>query len=450
MSQEFDIAVIGGGTAGMSAARRASELGARVCLIEKNRLGGFGFNHGTFFIRYLLSIIQDHTSSANSLPTLSDLSASGKKMGLDVSLSLKNEIENLGITFFEGQGSLIEKNQIQIDGPQEKKLVKPKNIIICTGSISKPIATIPFDKDIQTTDAFSNFEKTPVSLLVVGGNKIGLEVSTLFNILGAKVFLVEEKSRLIADKDPELINILESNFKKQKIKTLLNKKIISILKKENEIDITLDGGIKFSVNKVLFECERLGNCENIGLNNNSLELGKNNEIWVNEKMETSFPGIFAAGSVTGHQHSAELSEEEGNVAAENALKKESVLNLDHVPFRLFSYPEICSVGSNLEEAHHKGYRGVEGRSCYESLEVSELHKKIEGICKIVVDRETRKIIGAQIAGPQAHELMTIILLALKRGSSIKVLSQISCGFGQYSRLIQEAAKDCLRSLTGAR
>ncbi len=450
MDHEFDIAVIGGGTAGMSAVKRASELGAKVCLVEEGPLGGYSFNQGTFFIRYLLSLVKNHASTETPLPPLSDLFASGKKMGHDVSLSLKNEVANLGITLFEGHGSIINKNQIQIDGTSVKELVKAKNIIICTGSIPKPIATIPFDKDIQSTDTFLNFTETPSHLLVVGGNKVGVEVSHLFNVLGSKVFLVEENARLIADKDPELISILESVFKQQKIKTLLNKKLISILKKESEIDITLDGGIKFSVNKTIFECERIGNCEYIGIKKISLEQGKNHEIWVNEKMETSSPGIYAAGSVTGHQHSAELSEEEGKVAAENALKKETVLNLEHIPFRLFSNPEICSVGSNLEEAHHKGYRGVEGRSTYESLEVAELNNKIEGICKIVVDRDTRKIIGAQIAGPHAHELLTLVLLALKRGSSIKVLSQISCGSGQYSRLIQEAAKDCLRSLIGAR
>ena len=202
--------------------------------------------------------------------------------------------------------------------------------------------------------------------MIVGGDKTGLEAAYLFNLLGTKVFLVDENNRLIHDRDPDLITALEAGFKQQKIKTLLGKKIISIFKDTEKIDITLDGGVKFSTERVLVSGERMGNTAGLGLDGLSIEKGSNQEIWVNENMETSLKGVFRRGSVTGRSRSLQISKEEGRVAGVNAAGGSESIDQDQIPFYLQTQPEIASIGCLSGNAHYKGYRAVEGR--YDSPE----------------------------------------------------------------------------------
>ena len=141
---------------------------------------------------------------------------------------------------------------------------------------------------------------------------------------------MDENQRLIHDRDPDLITALETGFKKQKIKTLLGKKIISIFKDTEKIDITLDGGVKFSTERILVAGERVGNTADLGLDDLSIEKGASQEIWVNEMMETSLKGVFAAGSVTGRSRSLQISKEEGRVAGINAAGGSESVDQDDV------------------------------------------------------------------------------------------------------------------------
>ena len=445
----YDVVVLGGGVAGIAAACRAAEKGAKVCLIEKDQIGGPCVHRGLFLLRWILArqkkSIDGHPIDFPA--TVAAFQETAKKASENRTRFLKDN----GVAIIQGLGSLVGKGQVRVVSGEADEGIKANRIVLATGSLPKPNVTIPFDNArVFPLDDFSLLEKVPESLLIVGGSQIGLELAVLFNCLGSKVFLVEDKPRLIPDQDPEIIDALEQSFKKQKIKTLLNKRIISTFMDSSKIDITLDGGVKFSVEKMVMAGDRLGNTSEVLTHGLGIEMGKDHEVWVNEEMETSLKGVYAAGSVTGRKPCPDVSEAEGRVAGGNAVGAGKSLDRDQIPFRVLTTPEIASVGCLASEAHYKGYRALEGRADLQTLDHALIHGEDEGFFKIVADRESKKIIGAQFLGPQASELLVPVLLAMKKGNSVSVLTQISPGWGAGIEGVQEAARACIRGRSGQR
>lgn len=441
--KEFDVIVIGGGTAGVAAAQSAVEQGARVGLVESNRLGG----HSLFRGQLPLQVVRDRMEKSNKQISFKSLVQEVEEKAGEISKEIEERLKSSGVECIKGDGALAGSGQVMVRQGEDSSLLKSGKIIIATGSLPKPVATIPFDDHIFHSDRLLDWKEAPASLLIVGGDKTGLEAATLFNLLGTKVFLVDENHHLIHDKDPDLITALETKFKKQKIKTLLGKKIISIFKDTEKINVTLDGGVKFSTEKILVSGERLGNTADLELDGLSVERGPNREIWVNENMETSLKGVFAVGSVTGRSRSLQISKEEGRVAGINAAGGSESLDQDQVPFCLQTQPEIASIGCLSGNAHYKGYRAVEGRYNSSGVDGSNSHEG--GFCKIIADRESKRIIGAQILGTQASESITQLQSDIREGVPVKKLAQISEPT-PFLKPIISAAKECVRALSARR
>jgi len=442
--EEFDVIVIGSGTAGVAAAQSAVEQGVRVGLIESSRPGG----HSLFRGQLPLQVVRDRMENSNEQISFESLVQEVEEKAEEISKEIEEHLKNSGVEYIKGEGALAGSSQVMVRQGEDSSLLKSGKIIIATGSLPKPVARIPFDdQSIFHSDRLLDWKEETTSLLIVGGDKTGLEAATLFNLLGTKVFLVDENNRLIHDKDPDLITALEAGFKKQKIKTLLGKKIISIFKDTEKIDVTLDGGVKFSTEKILVSGERLGNTADLELDGLSIEIGPNREIWVNENMETSLKGVFAVGSVTGRSRSLQISKEEGRVAGTNAAGGSEILDQDQVPFCLQTQPEIASIGCLSGNAHYKGYRAVEGR--YNSSGADGSNSQDGGFCKIVADRESKRIIGAQILGTQASESITQLQSEIREGVPVKKLAQISEPTPCLKPIIS-AAKECVRALSARR
>lgn len=442
--EELDVIVLGGGTAGVAAAQSAAKTGARVALIESNRLGG----HSLFKGQLPLQIIIERMAASNESLSFETLVQEVDVKAGEISKEIADRLKNSGVDCIKGEGALAGGRQVMVRQGADSSVLKAGKIIIATGSLPKPIARIPFDEhSIFDSDRLLDWGKAPASLLIVGGNKSGLEAAILFNLLGTKVFLVDENQRLIHDRDPDLVTALEAAFKKQKIKTLLGKKIISIFKDNEKIDVTLDGGVKFSTENILVSGERLGNTADLGLDELSIERGSSQEIWVNDNMETALKGVFAAGSVTGRGRSLQISKEEGRVAGINAAGGCESIDQDQIPFCLQTQPEIASIGCLSGNAHYKGYRAVVGRHDSSGVESSNNHDG--GFCRIVADRESKRIIGAQILGGQASEAITLLQPMIREGVTVKKLVQINEPAPSFNRVIS-AAKECARSLSRQR
>jgi len=286
----------------------------------------------------------------------------------------------------------------------------------------------------------------PESVLILGGGRVGCEWATLFNSLGSKTFLCDDHPRLLREQDPNVTETVENELKRQKVKILLNKRIISIFKDGNKIDIALDGGVKFSVNVIVVTTPRRAGTRDLHAGPLGIRLGEHNQVLVDETTETTAKGVFAVGSVTGRQSYDCFSEEEGRVAAENALGKKARLNADWVPQIIYTRPEIATVGCFARDAHHQGFRAVEGKVDISEIDHSLIHEEARGFFKVVADKTTKKVIGGQIVAEGASEAIALILLAIKKGLPINSLARLSCGGSTRFQGIREAAKACVKAI----
>lgn len=442
---EYEVVVIGGGTAGVASAQAAAGQGARVGLVEARRPGG----HSLFKGQLPLQVLRKKMESSGDKIPLGALVQAMEEKAEQTSREILEDLQNAGVEWIQGEGSLAGGHQVVVHHDAQPATLKAGKVILASGSRVKPVTMIPFDdQTILPLDGLLNWDETPASVLIVGGDTSALEAAQLFHLLGTKVFLVDENHRLIHQQDPDLISALEAGFKKQKIKVLLGKKIISLFKGNDQIDITLDGGVKFSTERMLVSGERLGNTEKLRLDPLNIEKGGNHEIWVNETMETSLQGVFAAGSVTGRSHSREISEEEGRVAGINAAGGRQTLERGQIPFCLHTDPEIASIGCLSGDAHFKGYRAVEGR--YDVGGGKESGNPSEGFCKVIADRDSKRIIGAQFLGGQASESMRHLQSTLREGASIRDVVQSGDENPIFFKPVIKAAQACLRALSAKR
>ena len=450
---EYDVAVLGAGIAGISAAKRASELGAKVCLIEKDKLGGRCFNKGLYPHRRMMTQTANNgtniqVEAENNWEKNLWLFDDAVQFSKSIAEKWESTLKEMGVRIEFGEAVANGPGEVNILGPDNEKSIRAKNIIFALGSSIKPPSTMPFDGErIISRDDLFKIGKVPASVLIVGGDGEGCELASLYNRLGSKTFLCEESPRLLEGQDPDIMDSIERDMKTRKVKVLLNKKIISIFKGTETIDISLDGGVKFSVQTIVLTSGRMARTEGLNAEQFGIRMGERQQILVDEKQETTAKGIYAVGSVTGRKSFDGLSEEEGRVAAENALGKNKSLNVDWIPQVVYTTPEIASVGCFARDAHHKGFRGVEGRCDLECLDYSALGDDEAGFFKIVADKSSKKVIGGQIVCKQASEFIPLILLAIKKGLTVNSLARLSCGISAQFQGIQQAAKACVRAMS---
>ncbi len=449
---EFDVAVLGAGVAGIFAATRAAELGARVCLIEKDELGGRCFNRGLYPYRRMMIQIADNRinmqeQAEGHQEEVSRLFEDARQFSQSIAEKWAATLKSRGVKLEFGEAIASGPNEVKILRPDGEKSIQVKKIIFALGSRIQPPPTLPYDGErIISRDNIFKIGKVPTSVLILGGGGEGCELAMLYNRLGSKTFLCEEGPRLLENQDPDITDALEREMKIRKVKVLLNKKVISIFKDTDSINISLDGGVKFSVQTIVLTSGRVARTQELNAEQFGMRMGERQQILVDEKLATTVEGMYAVGSVTGRKSFDGLSEEEGRVAAENALGKEKILNTDWIPQVIYTDPEIAMVGCFARDAHHKGFRGIEGRCDLESLDYSMLSGEGRGFVKIVADKSTKKVIGGQIVCKRASEFIPLILLAIKKGLTVNSLARLSSGVSAQFQGIQQAAKACLRAM----
>lgn len=443
----FDIAVIGAGPAGVAAALRGAEQGAGVCLIEQDRIGGSCIRKGLYPFKAAMTLLKE-TVSTNGAVDVAKLFQSVAETGESVAQNWRSKLDDRGVEIRLGRASLVSPTLVQVESADgESSEVRAKKIILATGSNPLPLPTMPFEGDaIISVDDVFRADKLPETVLILGAGANGCELATLFNRLGSKVFLSDQPARLLTGQDPDVIDAIEASLKKQKIKLLLNRKLVSYYKNNDLFDITLEGGVKFQVAKIIVNLSRQGNTSGLDCERLGLRLGERKEVFVNEILETSTSGIFAAGSVTGQMSSAGVSAEEGRLAAGNALGKRKELNPDWVPFIVYTDPEIATVGCFAAEAHHKGFHAVEGRCDAGSLDYALIRGEAGGFFKVAADKRSGVLIGAQVVSHRASELISLVLLAMKKGMKVGALASLAGDGSAENQGIREAARACSQAL----
>lgn len=429
---DYDLIIIGAGWAGFNAAIRAKELGLKVCLIEKSRIGGTCLNLGCIPTKTLIQSAKvfslakksslfgiENTSIQINYPKIQE-----RKDKIIALLASGMQFMLKGIDFLSGKAEILSSQELKAGD----KNIKTKFILLATGSKPIELPGLKFDgKRIISSDEILNLKEIPKSLLIIGGGVIGCEFGSLFSALGTRVSIVEKMPQILPGEDMEIARKLENIFKKKGIKVNTNTDATTVDLKDYELALLCIGRAARTSDLGL---------EKIGVN---LERGK---IVVDEYLRTSVNNIFAAGDCTGKVMLAHFAAYQGRIAAENIAHPQNLKQTvnSNIPNCMFTDPEIASVGLNEESARNKGIDVKINKFDFLGSGMARIMEETEGFMKIISDNKSGQIIGASIIGPRATELIGILTLAIQSALKISQIQDAIFAHPTLSECISEALK----------
>ncbi len=420
--QKFDIAVIGGGPGGYVAAIKAAQEGKKICLIEKGAMGGTCLNVGCIPTKTLLAnahlvhALKHAEDFGISLGSVSFDYAKMKTRKDGVVDKIRKSLEGLlaanGIVIVRGHGEFMSPREIKVRG-DDNLVVECENTIIATGSEPLDIPAFPCDhKKIFNSTSILDLTSLPKTLAIVGGGYIGCEFASLFADLGVKVIILEALESIVALQGKSVAEALTRAFVKKGIEIRTSVMVEGIDTLGDHLSVRLKGGEPLVCDMALIAVGRRIVSQGLGLEKAGIAPGPKGEIAVNDKMQTSVPGIYAIGDVTGKFMLAHVASHQGIVAASNAIGKFAKMHYNAVPAVIFTEPEIATVGMTLEEAQKAGYNAAIGKFPFQALGKSIAAMQTEGFAQIIVDRANGQILGAQVVGSEASTLIAEMGIAI--------------------------------------
>lgn len=425
---DYDLIVVGGGPGGYVAAIRASQLGLKTALIEKEHLGGICLNWGCIPTKALL-----RSSEINHL--LHSLETYGFKAD-NISFDFKRVIERsraVATQLANGVKHLLKKNKVtviegvaQIKGRQgtqtellvnQKDTLKTSHVILATGARARSLPGLEADgKLIWTYKEAMTPEIMPKSLLIIGSGAIGIEFASFYRLMGAEVTVVEVQDRILPVEDKEISAFAQKSFEKQGIKIHTNSTTKALKKNSDSVTVTLDIQGKpqeMTVERVILAIGITGNTENLGLEKTKVKVEKGH-IVINEWCATDEPGIYAIGDVAGAPWLAHKASHEGVVCVEKIKGLSTVhpMKKTDIPGCTYSYPQIASVGLTEEAAKALGKQDLKiGRFPYLANGKAIALGEPEGLVKTIFDGKTGELLGAHMIGAEVTELIQGFCLA---------------------------------------
>ncbi|MFA7228255.1 MAG: dihydrolipoyl dehydrogenase [Melioribacteraceae bacterium] len=457
MSKSYDIAVLGGGPGGYVAAIRASQLGFKTVLIDKDNLGGICLNWGCIPTKSLLKnaeiydLMKNHASDFGiKVDGLSFDFNKIIKRSRDISDRITKNVEMLvkknKIDRIRGFGKLSSKSQIDIydkDGKQFDS-VKADKIIIATGARPKSIPAVPVDrKNIITSTEAMNLPVQPKDLIVIGAGAIGIEFAYFYSTIGTKVTVIEMLDRILPVEDQEVSETLRKSFKKRGIEIYTSAAVQKAEVRGDEVFVTIekDGKkIELKGEKVLSAIGVTGNVEGFGLEELGIELFKNHIKVDKNNYQTNIAGIYAVGDVIGPPWLAHVASSEGIQCVEmiKGLNPRPV-NYDNVPGCTYCIPQVASVGMTEAKARESGYELKIGRFPFMASVKAFASGEREGFVKLIFDSKYGELLGAHIIGPEATELIAELTLAKSMEATFESLVKTVHAHPTLSESIMEAA-----------
>ncbi|MEM2340838.1 MAG: dihydrolipoyl dehydrogenase [Candidatus Bathyarchaeia archaeon] len=457
-AEKFELVVMGGGPGGYVAAIRASQLGLRVALIEREGLGGTCTHRGCIPTKALLRSAEIYRLArvgeefgVRAENIRFDLRAAMVRKDRIVSRLAKG-IESLiasnGIELLRGEGRLRSGGVVEIRGGGSVSEIRFEKLIIATGS-SPLWLPIPGARStgVITSDEALRLEEVPRSLVVIGGGAVGLEFAALFGDLGSSVTVLEMMPQILPGEDPEAAGAMAKALRRRGITIETGSKVSSIEEGPGGLKLVRaakEGGQRiFEGELVLMAAGRAPNTKGIGLEEAGVAMDGNGRIVVNDRMETNVPGIFAVGDAVGKRMFAHSAMAEGIVAAENAAGLDSRMDYAAVPRCVYGEPEVASVGLSEAEARETHGEVIVGRfpmlASGRALTLGER----DGFVKLVADARYKALLGAQIVGPNASELIHEIAVAMRSECTLECLAEAIHAHPTLAEAIREAALDGL-------
>lgn len=421
----YDVAIIGGGPAGYTAAERAAKGGLSTLLFEKNALGGVCLNEGCVPTKTLLYSAKTYDTIKHASkyavsaedPTFdyAKIIARKNKVVKKLTAGIRMKMKESGVEVITGEAfiqSRADDGTITITCGENT--YETSHLLICTGSetVIPPIEGLA-ETDYWTSQEALQSKELPKSIVIIGGGVIGMEFASFFNSMGTEVHIVEMLDKILGPMDKELSAMLQAEYAKRGVKFYLGHKVTAI--HGTEVRVEKDGeSFTLQGDKVLLSVGRRPVTKGFGLENLSIEPFRNG-VKVNEYMQTSLPNVYACGDITAFSLLAHTAVSEAEVAIDHILGKNRPMSYLAIPGVVYTNPEIAGVGKTEEELQASGtaYQVKKIPMAFSGRFVAE-NELGNGVCKLILS-EDNVLIGAHLLGNPASELIVIAGIAIEKG-----------------------------------
>ena len=455
MSKKYDLIVIGSGPGGYVTAIRASQLGLKTAIIEKESLGGVCLNWGCIPTKALLKSaqvfeylkkadsfglkIKDFDKDFNSVVNRSRNVADGMSKGVTF-LMKKNKIDVIN-----GYGKILPDRSVSVENNSNIDNFEASNIIIATGGRSRVIDSIPQDgkKIIGYREAMT-LKKQPKKMIIVGSGAIGIEFAYFYNSMGTEVKLIEYMDRILPVEDKDISNQLNKTFRKSGIEILTDSEVISSETNGKGVKVQVKSKGQISEHEADILLSAVGyksNIENIGLEEVGIAVDQD-KIIVDEYYQTNIPGYYAIGDITSGQALAHVASAEGILCVEKIANHEvEPIDYENIPGCTYCYPEVASVGLTEEKALEKGYNIKVGKFPFTASGKAQASGHSDGFVKVIFDEKYGEWRGCHMIGAGVTDMIAEAVLGRKLETTGKEILKSVHPHPTMSEALMEAVAD---------
>jgi len=452
----YDILVIGSGPAGHRAAIQASKRGKHVGLIErKPRIGGAGLQTGTIPSKALREIaysvtmgashgmrhaqphiIREHNFLAESVRQ--------KDMVIDKqeSVFLSQLLRN-GVDLIPGEASFMDAHTLRIKTPRgSDQILHADSFILATGSRPRRPADVPFDKErVLDSTSILHMKELPKTLTVVGGGVIACEFATIYASLGVHVTIVDSHPQILSFLCHDISSNLAKSMQHMGIQLIMNAKIQSIVRHGDKVILNHDDN-PIESDCLLYALGRIPNTDGLGLDALAIACDPRGWVQTNAHFQTSIPHIYAVGDLIGAPALAATGMEQGRIAALHACNSKEAIISSHLPMAIYTIPEVAWVGKTSVELEQHGQPFVAGFGYYRESARGQIIGDANGLLKLLVDQESRQLLGVHVVGESASELVHIGQMVMNLNGTVDDLIRNVFNYPTLAECYKLAALHC--------
>ncbi|MDO9187831.1 MAG: dihydrolipoyl dehydrogenase [Bacteroidia bacterium] len=457
--EKFDVTIIGSGPGGYVAAIRCAQLGMKTAIIERyNTLGGTCLNVGCIPSKALLDSSEHYYNATHSFTEhgieIKDLKINFKQMIKRKGDVVKQTSDGINflmkknkITVFNGHGSFVNKNTIEVTGADGKKTqIESVKTIIATGSKPASLPGIEIDKKriISSTEALELTE-IPKHMVIIGGGVIGLELGSVYARLGSKISVLEFTGGIISTMDTALGKELLKSLKKLGFEFYLNHKVTGVTTKGKEVTVTADNAkgekVELKGDYCLVSVGRKPYTDNLGLDKAGVKIDNRGKIETDGHLQTNVQGIYAIGDVIKGAMLAHKAEDEGTFVAEIIAGQKPHIDYNLIPGVVYTWPEVAAVGFTEEQLKEQGKKYKAGNFPFKASGRARASMDTDGFVKVLADEATDEILGVHIIGPRAADMIAEAVVAMEYRASAEDISRMSHAHPTYTEAFKEACLD---------